>query len=63
MLVLGELLNQGYITREEYDEAVAQELVLKNGIGFADTMAYCTNESLKQVKVYDFENDIEKEWQ
>jgi trk system potassium uptake protein TrkA len=27
LLVLGEMLNQGYITRDEYNEAVAQELV------------------------------------
>ncbi len=45
MLVLGELLSQGYITREEYDEAVAQELVLKNTIDKEDTWIVCTNEA------------------
>ncbi len=43
MLVLGELLNQGYITRAEYDEAVAQELVLKSGIDKEDQWVKCTN--------------------
>lgn len=44
MLVLGELLNQGYITREEYDEAVAEELVLKSGIADEDRWVRCPNE-------------------
>lgn len=44
MLVLGEMLGQGYITREEYDEAVAQEMVFKSGISDEDTWASCTNE-------------------
>lgn len=43
LLVLGELLNQGYITREEYDEAVAQELVLKSTIDEDDRWVECTN--------------------
>ena len=43
MLVLGELLNQGYITREEYDEAVAQELVLKSSIAEEDRWVECSN--------------------
>ncbi len=43
LLVLGELLNQGYITREEYDEAVAQELVLKNKIAPEDKWVICSN--------------------
>ncbi len=43
LLVLGELLNQGYITREEYDEAVAQELVLKGEIAEGDKWVECSN--------------------
>lgn len=43
MLVLGELLSQGYITQEEYDEAVAQELVLKNTIDEQDQWVECSN--------------------
>ena len=45
MLVLGELLNQGYITKEEYDEAVNQKLVLKSKIAKEDTWIVCANES------------------
>ena len=45
LLVLGELLNQGYITRDEYDEAVAQELVLKSSIAEEDRWVECSNES------------------
>ena len=44
-LVLGEMLSQGYITQEEYDEAIAQELVLKNGIDEPDMWVECANES------------------
>lgn len=44
LLVLGELLNQGYITREEYNEAVAQELVLKNTIAPEDRWIKCQKE-------------------
>ncbi len=44
MLVLGEMLSQGYITQEQYDEAVAQELVLKSGIAEADTWTVCAAE-------------------
>lgn len=43
MLVLGELLNQGYITRDEYNEAVAQELVLKSEIAKEDKWVECSN--------------------
>ena len=42
---LDEMLEQGWITQEEYDEAVAQELVFKRGIAFEDKMAYCPRES------------------
>lgn len=43
-LVLREMLNQGWLTQAEYNEAVAQELVLKSGIDFEDKMAYCETE-------------------
>ncbi len=43
MLVLGEMLSQGYITQEEYDEAVAQEMVFKSGIADADKWVRCGN--------------------
>ncbi|MBO5317005.1 MAG: transglycosylase domain-containing protein, partial [Oscillospiraceae bacterium] len=45
MLVLDEMLSQGYITQEEYTEAVAQELVLKNGIAPEDRWIVCGNEN------------------
>ena len=43
LLVLGELLSQGYITQEEYEEAVAQELVLKSSIAEEDKWVECAN--------------------
>ena len=43
MLVLGAMLEYELITREEYDEAVAQEIVLKNGIDDKDRLAKCPN--------------------
>ena len=45
LTILGEMLTQGYITQEEYDEAVAQEIVLKNGIDAEDKWVECANES------------------
>lgn len=45
LLVLGELLSQGYISQEEYDEAKAQELVLKNRIAEEDRWIECSNEN------------------
>ena len=44
MLVLGEMLSQGYITQEQYDEAVAQELVLKSGISEENTWTVCAGD-------------------
>ncbi len=43
MLVLGAMLEYEMITQEEYDEAVAQEIVLKNGIDDKDRLAKCPN--------------------
>ncbi len=40
---LEEMLDQGWITQEEHDEAVAQELVFKRGIDPEDKMAHCPN--------------------
>ena len=42
---LDEMLAQEWITQEQYDEAVAQELVFKRGIDDEDRMTVCTNES------------------
>ena len=44
-LVLGEMLNYGYITKAEYDAAMRQELVFKNGIADEDKLASCTSPS------------------
>ncbi len=42
-LVLGQMLEYGFITQEEYDEAIAQELVLKGGIDAEDRLSECLN--------------------
>ena len=39
--VLEEMFNQGWLSEEEYDEAVAQEMVFKSGISQEDRMAEC----------------------
>ena len=36
--------NEGYLTEEEYQEALAQEIDFKSGIADEDRMAYCENE-------------------
>ncbi len=41
--VLSEMYNQGYLTQEEYDEAVNQEMVFKSGIEDADRWTVCEN--------------------
>ena len=41
MYVLGEMLDQGWLTQEEYDAAVAQEMVFKSGIDLPDRIATC----------------------
>ncbi len=40
---LGQMLEQGWITQEEYDEAVAQEMVFKSGIADEDRWQVCDN--------------------
>ncbi len=42
--VLGEMLDQELITKEEYEEAIAQELEFKWGIDDEDKMTRCPNE-------------------
>ncbi len=44
LLVLDQMFSQGYITQEEYDEAVAQELVLKNSIAEEEQWVVCSKE-------------------
>lgn len=44
-LVLEQMLQQGWLTQEEYDEAVAQVIVNKDGIDLEDQFANCKNEN------------------
>ncbi len=44
-LVLEQMLLQGWLTQEEYDEAVAQEIVNKDGVDLEDQFATCKNDS------------------
>ena len=41
--ILWAMNKYGWLTDEEYQEALDQELVLKNGIDLEDSMAYCKN--------------------
>lgn len=41
--VLSEMKNQGYLTQAEYEEAVNQEMVFKDGIDLEDRNAVCEN--------------------
>ncbi|MBQ4600387.1 MAG: transglycosylase domain-containing protein [Oscillospiraceae bacterium] len=41
---LGQMLEQEWITQEEYDEAMAYEIVLKDGVDFEESMAECEAE-------------------
>ena len=56
-LVLGEMLSYGYISQAEYDAAMKEELVFKNGIDEEDKLAVCPSEScgykttVKQLRV------------
>ncbi len=43
--VLWVMRNEGYLTEEEYQEALSQELVLKRGIDDEDRVADCPNEA------------------
>ena len=40
-IVLSQMLEYGFITQEEHDEAVAQQIVLKNGIDDQDRLEQC----------------------
>ena len=43
--VLNEMYNQGYLSDEEYEEAVSQEMVFKEGIAPQDRWTVCENEA------------------
>lgn len=44
---LWEMRNQGYLTEEEYQKALAQEMNFKSGIALEDRMAACENAACK----------------
>jgi len=44
-IILGQMLEQEFLTEEEYEEALAQELVFKDGIDDEDRLAVCPNDS------------------
>ena len=58
-LVLGEMLAYGYISKAEYESAMDQEMVFKNGIDDEDKLAVCPSEAcgnkttVKQLKTAD----------
>ena len=43
-IILAEMLDQGWINEEEYEEAINQKIVLKSGIDDEDRWAECVNE-------------------
>ena len=43
--VLSEMYAQGYLSQIEYEEAVSQELVFKEGIAPEDRWTVCENEN------------------
>ena len=43
--ILGQMYEQGFITEEEYNEALAQEIVFKSGIAPEDKWEICDNAS------------------
>lgn len=56
--VLNEMLDQGYLTQEEYDEAVAQEMVFKEGISDGDRWTVCASNSCRYEGIRDsFHNE------
>ncbi len=58
--VLWSMRNEGWLTEEEYQEALNQEMVFKSGIAFEDSMTTCPNEdcgSRKIVSALTYENN------
>ena len=58
-IVLSQMLEYGWITQEEYDEAIAQELVLKAGIDDADRMTLCDNTECGYKDIRSTFNEVE----
>ena len=58
LIVLEQMLDQGMITKQEYDEAVSQEMVFKYGIDDEDKKFTCPNEECRyRGKVGTFEEE------
>ena len=61
LIVLSEMFNQGYLTQEEYDQAVAQEMVFKDTIAFEDRWEKCEAEECDYegiVSTYNFDGAV-----
>ena len=50
LIVLSQMLEHEFITKAEYDEAVAQEIVLKDGVDAEDRLAECLNCGYKDTR-------------
>lgn len=60
-IVLGAMLEYGWITQAEYEEAMAQELVLKSSIDPEDRMTQCSNPDCDYEDIrstFHYENDM-----
>ena len=57
--ILWAMNKYGWLTDEEYEEAIDQKLVLKNGISFEDTMARCKNKECNYKGVVSTLNVVE----
>jgi len=45
VIVLKEMCNQGWITKEEYDAAVTQEMIFESGVTMEERLNTCPNEN------------------
>ena len=57
--ILWAMNKYGWLTDEEYEEALAQELVLKNGIDLPDSMAFCKNKACNYKGIVSTLNHLE----
>ena len=57
--ILWAMNKYGWLTDEEYEEALDQELVLKNGIDLPDSMAFCKNKACNYKGIVSTLNQLE----
>lgn len=57
--ILWAMNKYGWLTDEEYQEALDQKLVLKNGIDLQDSMAFCKNKSCNYKGIVSTLNQLE----